>query len=301
MSIATEIERIANAKASIKASIENKGVEVGDGLIDTYASKIDEISTGGSGGGSAEAPSIGITLDKWNDEGYVTEATIIGMTEIPSYYFYGYSSYLSVLNKYLTKVNFPEGVTKLGNNAFYNCDKLNIPELPDTITTIGTACFTACSSLALEKLPSKLTTLEGTAFSGCSSLAIKTIPSTVKTLNNYTFNNCRGIKQISMDGVTKINAVNSSNSPFANCSGLKAVWLGSQITSSTISRYSFSGCTSLLKIFIDKPRSMVQGINGYTYAFMNNNANTGIIVCNDDEGFIDKETFDNTDWSTYTE
>lgn len=47
MSIATEIERIQNAKASIKASIENKGVEVGDGTLDTYASKIDEIATGG--------------------------------------------------------------------------------------------------------------------------------------------------------------------------------------------------------------------------------------------------------------
>lgn len=48
MSITTEIERIQNAKATIKTAIENKGVEVGDGTIDTYASKIDEISVGGS-------------------------------------------------------------------------------------------------------------------------------------------------------------------------------------------------------------------------------------------------------------
>lgn len=47
MSIATEIERLNSAKASIKASIENKGVEVGDGTLDTYASKIDEIQVGG--------------------------------------------------------------------------------------------------------------------------------------------------------------------------------------------------------------------------------------------------------------
>lgn len=43
MSITTEIERIQNAKASIKTAIENKGVEVGEGRIDTYASKIEEI------------------------------------------------------------------------------------------------------------------------------------------------------------------------------------------------------------------------------------------------------------------
>ena len=46
MSIATEIERIQNAKASIKFAIENKGVTVGDGTIDTFADKILEITGG---------------------------------------------------------------------------------------------------------------------------------------------------------------------------------------------------------------------------------------------------------------
>ena len=49
MSIATEIERLQNAKSDIKTAIENKGVVVGDGLIDTYAEKIDQIQTGGGG------------------------------------------------------------------------------------------------------------------------------------------------------------------------------------------------------------------------------------------------------------
>jgi len=48
MSIATEIQRLQSAKANIKTAIENKGVTVGDGLIDTYAEKIDEISGGGN-------------------------------------------------------------------------------------------------------------------------------------------------------------------------------------------------------------------------------------------------------------
>jgi hypothetical protein len=46
MSIATEIQRLQTAKANIKTAIESKGVEVGDGLIDTYAEKIAEISSG---------------------------------------------------------------------------------------------------------------------------------------------------------------------------------------------------------------------------------------------------------------
>lgn len=46
MSIASEITRISNAKSSIKASIEAKGVTVGDGTLDTYSSKIDAIEQG---------------------------------------------------------------------------------------------------------------------------------------------------------------------------------------------------------------------------------------------------------------
>lgn len=49
MSIATEIQRLQSAKTDIKTAIENKGVTVGDGTIDTYAEKISEISVGGSG------------------------------------------------------------------------------------------------------------------------------------------------------------------------------------------------------------------------------------------------------------
>lgn len=47
MSIATEIERLQQAKTDIKTAIENKGVNVGNGTIDTFAEKIGEISAGG--------------------------------------------------------------------------------------------------------------------------------------------------------------------------------------------------------------------------------------------------------------
>lgn len=46
--LSSEIARLTQAKADIKAAIEAKGVTVGDGTIDTYASKIGEISSGGS-------------------------------------------------------------------------------------------------------------------------------------------------------------------------------------------------------------------------------------------------------------
>ena len=47
-SISSEITRLENAKASIKSAIEAKGVTVGEGLLDTYAAKINDISSGAS-------------------------------------------------------------------------------------------------------------------------------------------------------------------------------------------------------------------------------------------------------------
>lgn len=51
MSIQTELTRIKNAKAAIKAAIEGKGVTVPDGtLLDGMASLIESIEVGGGGG-----------------------------------------------------------------------------------------------------------------------------------------------------------------------------------------------------------------------------------------------------------
>ena len=59
MSIASEINRIKNAKSSIKEAIENKGVAVGDGTIDTYAAKINAIETGLTPSGTIDITSNG--------------------------------------------------------------------------------------------------------------------------------------------------------------------------------------------------------------------------------------------------
>lgn len=49
MSIVTEALRIKTAKDNLKVAIEEKGVSVGDGTIDTYPDKVRAISAGGGG------------------------------------------------------------------------------------------------------------------------------------------------------------------------------------------------------------------------------------------------------------
>lgn len=85
MSIVTEIQRLQSAKINIKTAIENKGVTVGDGTIDTYAEKIGEIVGAAAGGrlpkGIAEMQTGSFTVAEDTNE---TQYVAFNMQEAPT-------------------------------------------------------------------------------------------------------------------------------------------------------------------------------------------------------------------------
>ena len=82
MSIQTELTRITNAKAAIKAAIEGKGVTVPDGtLLDGMASLIESIESGGGGGTKI---SIG-TYTPTGNTSHITVPHMLGV--IPTFAF----------------------------------------------------------------------------------------------------------------------------------------------------------------------------------------------------------------------
>ena len=287
MSVATEIERLQNAKADIKTSIEAKGVTVPSSeTLDNYADYIDEIETGGG-----ETPTKGYVINEWNSNGYPTDITTYGYTTIPEYFFFN-----NVTNgnfKYSTNINLNNEITSIGQYAFCNCTNLALTSLPSNLTSIGQYAFCNCTNLALTSLPSNLTSIGQSAFYNCTNLAIKSIPSGVTQIRNYnSFGYCTSLVQISMENVTYLNGASNNVGTFIQCTGLKKVWIGSAITNSGLGRYVFSGCTNLETMYIDLPRATVEAFTNYQYAFMNDTSKTGIIICNDDSDFIDKATFD---------
>lgn len=118
--LSSEIARLTQAKADIKAAIEAKGVTVGNGTIDTYASKIGEISSGGS---SSEGK-CRIDLSKG--------------------YKFGHSSF-SVIDAELYIGGSPLTSTE---NMFYYCSRLTSVLLFDTskVTNMKNM-FNYCSNL----------------------------------------------------------------------------------------------------------------------------------------------------------
>lgn len=168
MSLNSEITRITNAKAAIKTAIEGKGVVVGNGTIDTYADKIDQIQQGG------DATTI-MLIERSGTSVQIPAGT----TKIGNYAFYVYST--------LSTVTIPDSVTSIGNYAFGTCGLTSVT-IPPAVTTINRSCFSYCVDLATVSLPDALTTIAQDAFAGCRDLKSLTIPANVTTIGASALN-----------------------------------------------------------------------------------------------------------------
>ena len=62
------------------------------------------------------------------------------------------------------------GVTSIGNNAFYNCLSLTSVTIPSSVTSIGNNAFYDCTSLTSVTIPGSVTSIGDRAFYGCSSM-----------------------------------------------------------------------------------------------------------------------------------
>ena len=64
----------------------------------------------------------------------------------------------------------PNGVTSIGDNAFYGCTDLTSIEIPASVTTIGTQAFDGCTSLKSIEIPASVTSIGRYAFWACTGL-----------------------------------------------------------------------------------------------------------------------------------
>ena len=64
----------------------------------------------------------------------------------------------------LTSVTLGKGVTRIGESAFFRCNKLAEIVIPDSVTSIGNIAFQGCSSLKSIRIPAGVTEIGPTAF-----------------------------------------------------------------------------------------------------------------------------------------
>ena len=98
----------------------------------------------------------------------------------------------------LESVVIPNGVTSIGERAFWCCENLKTVTLPDNVTEIGKSAFLGCSALREISLPKRLTKISETAFAECSSLQTINIPDSVTEIEPGAFVECYGLQEVSL-------------------------------------------------------------------------------------------------------
>ena len=120
-----------------------------------------------------------------------------GVTSIGELAFYKCSS--------LTNITIPGNVESIGESAFYSCDNLMDVTLQDGVKSIGNAAFILCNNLTNIVLPNSVTSIGYFAFKDCTSLTSIKIPDSVTSIGSSAFENCSSLTSITiLKSVTSI-------------------------------------------------------------------------------------------------
>ena len=159
----------------------------------------------------------------------------------------------------LKKVVLPNGVQRIGKEAFYKCTSLSDFAIPQNAVNIGESAFSGCSSLQSVNIPEGTTSIKSYAFNGCSSLKNITFPSgltsigdrafydcafenlklppVLKTIGEYAFGSCDNLTELHIPSAVE----NIENGAFAYCSKLNDIYTytvePTVITESTFSTF----------------------------------------------------------------
>jgi len=187
----------------------------------------------------------------------------------------------------VTELVIPEGVTSIGNYAFYNCGGLTSVTIPDSVTRIGSYAFRYCSGLTSitvgagntkyhsagnclietssrtlilgsnnSVIPSdgSVKSIGDAAFYGCSGLTSITIPDSVESIGSYVFYNCSGLTSITVGaGNTKYHSAGNcliETSSRTLILGCKNSVIPSDGSVKGIGSSAFWGCSGLMSITI---------------------------------------------------
>ena len=203
--------------------------------------------------GSGEMWNYGIVTSPFKDYGIKTVTIGDGITSIGDYAFYSCRG--------LTELTLPNSVTSIGN--------------PNSVTSIGNSAFGGCSGLekitvdggnkrydSRDNCNSIIETGTNTLIVGCKN---SVIPNSVTSIGDGAFRGCSGLTELILpnsvtsiggcafegcNGLTELTLPNTLErivaSAFRGCSGLTELTLPNSVWS--IGEYAFQGCSGLTEL-----------------------------------------------------
>ncbi len=125
--------------------------------------------------------------------------TISGSGEMPDY-----SSEFEVpwnnFKREILTLNLGDGITSVGNYAFYRCAFLRNVYLPDGILSVGKLAFGQCTYLSSVTLPDSVKVIKELAFSECINLSSFRLPADIERIEPQAFYRCINLTEFTSDG-----------------------------------------------------------------------------------------------------
>ena len=154
-----------------------------------------------------------------------------------------YATNLYLNGELITELVIPDGVTSIGNYAFYDYNALTSVTIPDSVTTIGDYAFYDCDALTSVTIGNGVTSIGDCAFRDCDGLTSVIIGNGVEFIGDSAFEYCSSLTSVIIpDSVTSI-----GSSAFYKCSRLTSVIIGNGVE--FIGDDAFYYCDNLKNVY----------------------------------------------------
>ena len=151
-----------------------------------------------------------------------------------------YQSHYVPWGREITEVILKNGVTSIGNYAFYECKSLEKISIPESVTRIGNCAMEYCTGLQKIYIPSSVTIIAAGAFEYCESLSLVEGLEGLTEWYQYCFADCKSLT----DFVIPENITSIPYSTFSNCSNLHNIYIPTCVN--TIENSAFNNIDNLI-------------------------------------------------------
>ena len=139
----------------------------------------------------------------------------------------------------LAEINLPASLKEIGERAFYNTEITSIA-IPDGVIRLENGTFQQCEELLSITLPSQLESIGGGVFYKCGFTDIE-IPNSCKEIGAYAFENCKQLQKVTLpEGLLEL-----KEGMFYGCSQLVDIQIPTSLTTIETATFQGVGLTSL--------------------------------------------------------